>query len=73
MKYERIQDLRDEKFWTQEYVAHELNITQRTYSHYESGTRSIPTDVLINIAALYNVSVDYLLDRTNDKKPYPKR
>ena len=35
MKYERIQDLREENFWTQKYVAYRLNIAQRTYSHYE--------------------------------------
>lgn len=73
MKFERIQDLRDENFWTQKYVAHELNIAQRTYSHYESGTRSIPTSILISLAELYNVSVDYLLNRTNFRKPYPPK
>jgi transcriptional regulator with XRE-family HTH domain len=67
MKYERLQDLREENFWTQSYVAHKLNIAQRTYSHYENGTRSIPLELLCAIADLYNVSTDYLLNRTNKR------
>ncbi|WP_312502932.1 helix-turn-helix domain-containing protein [Lacrimispora sp.] len=70
MKYERFQDLREEHFWTQKYVAHQLNIAQRTYSHYENGTRSIPLELLCTLADLYEVSTDYLLNRTNIRKPY---
>lgn len=69
MKYERFQDLREERFWTQKYVAHQLNIAQRTYSHYENGTRSIPLELLCALADLYEVSTDYLLNRTNIRKP----
>ena len=36
------------------------------YSHYENGKRDIPTDVLIKLADYYNVSVDYLLGRTDN-------
>jgi transcriptional regulator with XRE-family HTH domain len=45
-----------------------LHISQRTYSHYENGTRNIPTDILIHIADLYNVSIDYLFERTKNKE-----
>ena len=70
MKYERIQDLREENFWTQKYVVYRLNIAQRTYSHYENGTRSIPLELLCSLADLYNVSTDYILNRTNKRQPY---
>lgn len=72
MKYERLQDLRDNENWNQTYVARCLNIGQRTYSHYENGTRSIPTEILSAIADLYCTSVDYLIGRTDIKEPYPK-
>ena len=69
MELERIKDLREENFWTQKYVASKLNISQRAYSYYESGERSLPIDVLCNLAELYDVSTDYLLGRTNVRKP----
>ena len=70
MEIERIKDLREENFWTQKYVASQLNISQRAYSHYENGSRSIPIDVLCQIATLYDVSTDYLLGRTDIRKQY---
>lgn len=69
MELERIKDLREENFWTQKYVASRLNISQRAYSYYESGERSLPIDVLCSLAELYDVSTDYLLGRTNVRKP----
>ena len=69
MKYERLEDLREDHDWKQTYVAHCLNIGQRTYSHYENGTRSIP---IVMLSALYGTSVDYLIERTDVKEPYPK-
>ena len=65
MKYERIQELRENHFWTQEYVAHYLHVSQRAYSHYENGIRQLPVSVLIRLAFLYNVSADYLLGLSN--------
>lgn len=50
-----------------------LHISQRAYSHYENGSRDIPTDILIKIADYYDVSVDYLLNRTDCKKTAMKR
>ncbi len=46
--------------------------TQTCYSHYELGTRDIPTDILIRLSEIYNTSVDYLLEITDERKPYPK-
>ena len=48
-----------------------LQCTQVCYSYYESGKRDIPTDVLIRLAKLYQVSTDYLLGLTDQRQPYP--
>ena len=71
--YERIRNLREDKDFRQEDLANMLNCTQACYSHYESGKRDIPTDVLQKLADFYEVSIDYLLGRTNQKTPYSKR
>ena len=68
----RIRDLREDHDLTQQQVADYLNIRQNTYSQYETGSRQIPMDVLIALAALYKTSTDYLLGITDCKKPYPK-
>lgn len=47
-----------------------LNCSQQVYSNYELGQRDIPTDVLIKLSTLYNVSVDYILGITNTPKRY---
>lgn len=65
--YHRIRDLREDADLTQTELSRHLNISQRAYSHYENGTRDIPTGILIAIADFYNVSIDYLLERTNTK------
>lgn len=65
---EHIKNLREDNDLTQEMVANELNISQRAYSHYESGSRKLPLDVLVSLADFYNCSVDYLLGRTANKK-----
>jgi transcriptional regulator with XRE-family HTH domain len=70
--FERIRNLREDKDMTQTEIAQILNISQRTYSRYENGERSIPIEILSGIADYHNTSVDYLICRTNIKKPYPK-
>lgn len=66
--YQRIRDLREDKDLKQRQVADYLNCSQQVYSNYELGQRDIPTDVLINLSNLYNVSVDYILGLTNNPK-----
>jgi transcriptional regulator with XRE-family HTH domain len=70
--FERIRNLREDKDMTQSEIAQILNISQRTYSRYENGERSIPIEILSGIADYHNTSVDYLIGRTNVKKPYSK-
>ncbi|WP_330600670.1 helix-turn-helix transcriptional regulator [Blautia wexlerae] len=73
MEYSRIRKLREDKDLTQEYMAQLLHVNQRTYSRYETGEHAIPLEQLCRIADFHNVSVDYLLDRTDTRKPYPRK
>ncbi len=66
--YKRIRDLREDHDLTQTDLAKILNCSQRSYSYYESGGHDIPTQTLIAIADYYDVSVDYILGRTDKKK-----
>lgn len=68
MKYERIRNLREDADMTQTQIGRMLNISQRAYAHYECGSRDIPVDILVEIANIYNVSTDYLLNRTDKKE-----
>ena len=70
--YRRIRDLREDKDLYQKDLAEYLKCTQVCYSHYEMGKRDIPTDVLIKLADVYHTSTDYLLGRTDERKPYPE-
>lgn len=72
MIYKRIRDLREDKDLTQTDIAKYLHISQRTYSRYENDERSIPIEVLAKLADFHNTSIDYLVDRTNEKRPYPR-
>ena len=69
--YRRIRDMREDRDLYQKDLAKYLQCTQVCYSHYEMGKRDIPTDVLIRLADFYHTSIDYLLGRTDEMKPYP--
>ena len=73
LPFENIRNLRIDRGFTQQQVAEYLNIRQNTYSQYEIGVLNYPIDVLMKLADLYGVSVDYLLGRTDEKTPYPKK
>ncbi len=67
MEFSKIfRELRLEKNLTQSEIAAKLNMTQTTISSWEKGKREPTMDGLLNIAALYDVSTDYLLGRTDD-------
>lgn len=66
--YHRIRDLREDKDITQEEMGKILLCSQRVYSNYERGDIDIPTAVLVRLADFYDVSVDYLLERTDNPK-----
>ena len=61
MMYQRIRDLREDRDLTQKQMAEMLNLSQSTYSRYESGVLDIPSSVLISLAKFHKVSVDFLL------------
>ena len=68
--YRRIRDLRDDKDLSQEKMGTVLSCSQRVYSDYERGKLDIPTEILIKLADFHEVSVDYILERTDNKKLY---
>lgn len=68
----RIRDMREDSDLTQQQIADKLFINRRTYSSYENGVRGIPVEILGNIADIFGTSVDYLMGRTDVKKPYSK-
>lgn len=66
--YRRIRDLREDKDMTQAQMSGILLCSQRVYSNYERGDIDIPTSVLIKLADFHDVSVDYILERTDNPK-----
>lgn len=73
--YTRIRDLREDHDMTQQEVADALGLWLNTYRNYETGKRVPPFDIMVAIARLYHVSLDYLAEltdtpRTFDGKPY---
>ena len=69
LKFERIRNLRVDNDLTQQKVADYLHVKQNTYSQYEIGVLNYPVEVLIKLALLYNVSIDYLVGLTDDPTP----
>lgn len=68
----RIRDMREDKDLTQKQVADYLLCDQSLYSKYEREERPLPLEYADKLATFYSVSVDYLLGRTSNKKPYNK-
>ena len=64
--YRRIRDLREDHDLKQRELGVILSCSQRVYSNYERGDIDIPTEILIRLADYYAVSVDYLLNRTDN-------
>ena len=69
---DHLRALREDKDLSQKDMAAILHIHQTTYSDYELGNLSIPVSVLCRLADFYDTSVDYLLGRTDERKPHPK-
>lgn len=68
MYFKRLKDLREDSDKLQREIAKELGISQKYYSQYELGHFTIPVELLIKLADMYNVSIDYITERTNNKK-----
>ena len=69
----RLRDLREDHDLNQKALAEHLQVHQTTYSDYELGKLNIPINILHKLADFYGTSNDYLLGRTAEKQPYPKR
>ena len=67
MSFKNLRAIREDNDLRQSDIAKVLNISQNTYSQYETGVIALTAEVLIKLADYYNVSVDYLLDRTDIK------
>ena len=70
--YDNLRALREDKDLSQNDVAKYLNVHQTTYSDYERGNLNIPINALIQLAAYFQTSIDYLLGVTDERKPYPR-
>ena len=71
--YPRIRDLREDSDMNQTKLAGLLGMSQTGYSKYETGENDIPVAILEKLADIYHTSVDYLLGRTDQKEPYPRK
>jgi transcriptional regulator with XRE-family HTH domain len=68
MVYKNIKAIREDNDLTQAHMAKLLNVSQNTYSQYETGKIEWTASSLVKIADYFGVSVDYLLDRTEKRK-----
>ena len=65
--YKRLKDLREDADKTQKEIAEVLHDTQQHYQLYESGKREVPLWVAVRLSEYYDVSIDYIAGRTNNK------
>lgn len=68
MRLKRISDLRTDADLSCAALARIIGVTDRTMLRYEKGETDIPTEILISVANYFNVSIDYLLERTENKE-----
>ena len=72
MYLKRLRELKEDANIKQLAIANLLNITRQQYSLYETGKRAIPVNYLKVLANFYNTSSDYILEITDDNRPYKK-
>lgn len=73
MYWKRLKDLREDRDLKQVNIAEILKITRQQYSLYELGKRDIPAEYLRVLAKFYNTSTDYILELTDEIKPYKRK
>lgn len=66
VQFRNLRGIREDRDIKQKDIAKYLNVSQNTYSQYETGVISLTAEVLIKLADYYKVSIDYLLDRTSN-------
>lgn len=72
MNISRLKEIREDRDFLQKDIAKILKIPQQNYSRYETGVITMPIEKYDKLADFYNVSIDYLVGRTDTRKPYPK-
>lgn len=72
MTIERLKEIREDRDLLQKDIAKVLNIPQQNYSRYELGIIKMPIEKYEILADFYNVSIDYLIGRTDIKTPFPR-
>lgn len=68
MFLKRINDLRIDSDLSIAQLAREINVSPRSLQYYLKGQYELPIPVLLDIANYFDVSIDYLMGRTNNKK-----
>lgn len=68
--YQRLRDLREDHDLSQVQLAKIIGMSQTGYSKYETGENDIPTAILIQLARIYNTSIDYILGETDKPERY---
>ena len=66
MQFRNLRSIREDRDIKQKDIAKYLNVSQNTYSQYETGVISLTAEILIKLSNFYSVSIDYLLDRTSN-------
>lgn len=69
MHYRRLRDLREDHDLTQDQLVAALGLNKTTYTNYEQGKREIPFALVIRLAKLYNVSIDYIAELADMPSP----
>ena len=68
MQFKRIRDLREDHDLTQQQVAEQLCCQREVYRRYESGIREIPISYVIELAKMYDVSIDWIVGESEVKE-----
>ena len=61
---DKIKSLREDRSYSQYQLAEILSVSPGTLSKYENGKMQIPLDIIVKVANVFDVSADYILDRT---------
>ena len=69
----RIRNLREDADKTQQEIAEYLGTSQTMYARYERGANEMPIRHMIKLSDYYQVSLDYLCGRTDEKRMYKKK
>lgn len=67
----KIIDLRESKDWSQAELARRLDVNKSVMNRIESGERKVSSDELKKLSDIFDVSTDYLLERTDEKEKTP--